>query len=119
MVERAAQFAEYTAEGPSCAVAAVTPADEAHVHTYYDLTPWSPSGRYLTSLKLPYEDRHPAPGDAATVCVIDLASRTIRDVYETSAWGFQKGALLLERLSLLQPKLVEHKDAIKSGQRRE
>jgi len=79
-------------DDPACAVVAVTPPDQAHMHTYYDLTPWSPSGRYLASLRLPYEDREPAPGDQAEVCVIDLAEQTVQSVYRTAAWGFQKGA---------------------------
>jgi len=92
MSDRPLQLAPYTTDDPACAVVALTPPDEAHMHTYYDLSPWSPSQRYLVSLKLPYEDRHPAPGDAAAVCVINLAERTVREVYQTTGWGFQTGA---------------------------
>ena len=92
MTTQSLSFEPYTIEDPACAVVAITPPGQAHVHTYYDLTPWSPSGRYLTSLRLPYEDRHPQPGDVAEVCVIDLVERTVRPVYETHGWGFQKGA---------------------------
>ena len=67
------RFEPYMRDDPACAVVAITPPDQAHMHTYYDLTPWSPSGRYLASLRLPYEDREPVPGDRAEVCVIDLA----------------------------------------------
>lgn len=92
MNECSVQFTPYTTDSPLCAVTAITPPDQAHMHTYYDLCPWSPSERYVVSLMLPYEDRHPVPGDVATVCVIDLLARTIRRVGRTTGWGFQKGA---------------------------
>jgi hypothetical protein len=59
------------------------------MHTYYDICPWSPSGRYLCCLRLPYEDREPQPGDLAEVCAIDLIERTCRVGYRTTGWGFQ------------------------------
>ena len=82
----------YTAHDPACAVVALTPADQAHMHTYYDLCPWSPSGRLVASLRLPFEDHLPAPDDEAEVCVIDLAEGTLRPVWRTSGWGFQTAA---------------------------
>ncbi len=73
-------------------VTAITPPSQAFMHTYYDTCPWSPSGRYLVALRLPYEDREPTPGDQAELCVIDLPERTLRVVYRTSGWGFQTAA---------------------------
>lgn len=72
----------------------VTPDDGEYIHTYYDVCPWSPSGRYVAATKLPYSDRYPVVGDAAEVCVIDLKERTIQTVYKTKCWGFQTGANL-------------------------
>jgi len=92
MGDRELQFVPYTDGGPSCAVTAITPPDEAYMHTYYDVCPWSPSGRYLLCLRLPFEDREPAPDDQAGLCVIDLSRQTIREVWQTAGWGFQTAA---------------------------
>jgi len=76
----------------TCAMVSVTPPDEAYMHTYYDVCPWSPSGRFLACLRLPFEDHHPESEATAEVCVIDLRERTIRSLYATSGWGFQTAA---------------------------
>lgn len=70
----------------------VTPDDGYYIHNFFDVRPWSPSGRYLACLKLPFQDRIPGPHDVATVCVIDLKEETISEVYETKGWGLQVGA---------------------------
>lgn len=85
-------FPSQLAPGQRCAVMALTPPDHAAMHTYYDVCPWSPSGRYLTCLRLPFEDHHPEPSAAADVCVIDLQAGTCRSVCRTRAWGFQTAA---------------------------
>ncbi len=69
----------------------VTPDDGYYVHTFYDVCPWSPSGRYLVLSKLPYQRKKPVWGDIASVCVIDLERQAIRTVYQTKAWSFQVG----------------------------
>lgn len=92
MTQRQTQFQPYLKNGPACAVAAITPAEQAFMHTYYDLCPWSPSGRLLACLRLGFEDREPAPDDRAELCVIDLPARKIRTVHETTGWGFQTAA---------------------------
>lgn len=74
-------------------VTRVTPDDGFYVHTYYDLCPWSASGRYLAVTRLPYQDRNAVWGDTAEVCLIDLKERTIETVHRTKVWGFQTGAL--------------------------
>jgi len=84
--------APYTDGDPACAVVAITPPEQAHMHTYYDVCPWSPSGRELLCLRLGFEDREPAPDDRAELCVIDLKDRTVRVVAETAGWGFQTAA---------------------------
>jgi len=90
--EESTNFLPYAEHDPSCAVVAITPPDKAFMHTYYDVCPWSPSGRYLCCLRLPFEDAQPEPSDAAELCVIDLARRTIEAVFTTTGWGFQTAA---------------------------
>lgn len=92
MAERRTHYRPYLEGGPACAVATITPPDQACMHTYYDVCPWSPSGRLLACLRLPFEDREPSADDPAEVCVIDLAERTIRTVHRTTGWGFQTAA---------------------------
>jgi len=70
----------------------VTPDDGFYVHTYYDVCPFSPSGRYLAVTRLPYQDRIPVLGDTADVCIIDLEEQTIQTLFTTQSWGFQTGA---------------------------
>jgi hypothetical protein len=70
----------------------VTPPGEPFIHTFFDLSPWSPSGRYLLAINLPFENREPVVGDRAGICVIDLKERTIECVYETAGWAMQLGA---------------------------
>ncbi len=92
MSERSIEFTPYTQHRPACPVTAITPAGEAHLHTYYDVCPWSPSGRQVACLRLPFEDREPGPDDPAELCVIDLEGRTVRTVARTSGWGHQTAA---------------------------
>jgi len=92
MSEARMSIEPYTELDPSCAVVAITPPGQAYMHTYYDVCPWSPSGRYLACLRLPFEDREPAPDDPAWLCIIDLAEGTIRELWETTGWGFQTAA---------------------------
>jgi len=70
----------------------VTPARQSYVHTYFDVTPFSPSGRYLAVTHLPFMYRHPVLGDKADVCIIDLEEQSIQTVYTTKCWGYQTGA---------------------------
>jgi hypothetical protein len=73
-------------------VTRVTPDDGFYVHTYYDVSPFSPSQRYLAVTRLPYQDHNAVLGDTAEVCVIDLEEQTIETVYTTKCWAFQTGA---------------------------
>jgi len=73
-------------------VTRVTPGDGFYVHTYFDVTPFSPSQRYFAVTRLPFQYRQPVLGDEAEVCVIDLLERSIRTVYVTKCWGYQRGA---------------------------
>ncbi len=70
----------------------ITPDDGFYVHTYYDICPFSPSGKYVLVTKLPFQGKSPVMGDLAKVCLIDLEEQTIRTIYTTKCWGFQVGA---------------------------
>lgn len=70
----------------------VTPPRRSYVHTYFDVTPFSPSGRYFAVTGLPFMYRFPVLGDKAEVCIIDLEEQSIRVVYRTKCWGYQTGA---------------------------
>lgn len=73
-------------------VTCVTPGDGFYLHTFYDVCPFSPSGRYLAVTRLPFQDQEPQLGDRADVCVIDLENERLETVTTTRAWGIQVGA---------------------------
>ncbi len=75
-------------------VMCVTPDDGFYLQTFYDVCPFSPSGRLLAVTRFPFQDRQPEVGETADVCVIDLEAETIETVYSTKGWGFQLGANL-------------------------
>jgi len=85
-------FRPFRAGATAAPVMQVTPDDGYYVHTFYDVCPWSPSGRYLALTKLPYQRKKPVWGDTAQVCIVDLERQAIRTVYETKTWSFQVGA---------------------------
>lgn len=70
----------------------VTPEDGFYLHTFYDVCPWSPSGKLLALTRFPYQGKKPQWGDMAEVCIIDLEEQKIKPVYQTKAWSFQLGA---------------------------
>ncbi len=86
------KFRDYQQEATCCPVKCVTPDDGFYIHNFFDVCPWSPSGRYLVCSRLPFQDHPPEPGDPADICVIDLEEETIETVYTTPAWGMQTGA---------------------------
>lgn len=69
----------------------ITPNEGNYEQTYFDVTPFSPSQRYLAVSKLPFENRMPIIGDLADICIIDIENETIRTVYTTKSWGLQTG----------------------------
>jgi len=73
-------------------VTRVTPEDGFYVHTYFDVTPFSPSGRYFAVTRLPFQFRLPVLGDKAEVCIIDLLEHSIQTVLVTKCWSYQRGA---------------------------
>lgn len=85
------KFETFNVEGQIAPVTRVTPEDGNFTQTYFDVTPISPSGRYLALSKLPFNDHIPTLGDLAEVCIIDLKEQSIQTVYSTQTWGFQTG----------------------------
>jgi len=92
--ERSYDFRPYRPGQLAAEAMCITPDDGFYVHTYYDICPYSASGRYLAVTRLPYQRQKPRWGDLAEVCVIDLVMQTITTVYQTRAWSYQLGANL-------------------------
>jgi hypothetical protein len=65
-----------------------------HFVGYYGITPWNASGDKLFCLQSAFGDRLVAPGDMASVCLIDPSSQKLTRIAETSAWNLQQGAML-------------------------
>jgi len=82
----------YTMHDPGVPVYQITPSDGFYIHTFYDVSPWSPSGRYLVALRLPFQDREPGPDDPAEIFLLDFFDLEIRHVYTTTGWGMQTAA---------------------------
>lgn len=70
----------------------VTPPDGLYMHTFFDISPLSPCGRYLALTRLPFAWRPPRPGDLAEVCVLDLEEGRLRTLYRSAGWALQLGA---------------------------
>lgn len=87
-------FRRYQPKSSLAPVYIVTPNDGYYIHTFYDVNPFSPSGRLLAVNKFPFQQKRPAFGETADVCIVDLENETIETVYTTKGWGFQLGANL-------------------------
>ncbi|MFP4294130.1 MAG: hypothetical protein ACLFQ0_21055 [Cyclobacteriaceae bacterium] len=85
------EFRDYRKGETLCPVRIIRPPDAPYMHTFYDVSPFSPNGRYMVLSKLPYQYKTPPFGDEAEVCIIDLHEQTIRSVYSTKAWAHQLG----------------------------
>ena len=92
MKEFSPVFSRYTSFSPNVPVYCISQKNKPTIHRFYDTSPISPSGRYLTITELPYEDRVPSYGDSAAVSVIDLEEGV--EIYHsrTKAWDTQVGA---------------------------
>lgn len=90
--EKVCTFCDYRPGETLGKVTVVTPEDGYYLHTFFDVTPFSPSQRYLAVTQFPYQGKKPQLGDIAKVCVVDLENQTIRTVYSTKAWSYQLGA---------------------------
>lgn len=69
----------------------VSPEDGHFMHTFFDVDPISPGGRYLVATRVPFIWRVPYVGDECQVCVIDLESERYLPVYTSRGWGSQLG----------------------------
>lgn len=85
-------FPRYRDFDPLVPVWCLTPDRPGCIHRFFDTSPLSPSGRYLAVFQLPFEDRQPEPGEAGTVCVVDLETGKFRALAETCGWEPQMGA---------------------------
>ncbi|GAA1954152.1 TolB-like translocation protein [Microbacterium aquimaris] len=85
-------FPEYTSFSPSISIRRVSLGDKPAIHRFYDTSPVSPSGRFVTYTEFVEDTRLPQPGDIAFVVVVDLG--TGLEVYRSStiAWDTQVGA---------------------------
>jgi hypothetical protein len=62
-----------------------------HVQTI----PWNRSGRYIVALQTDFQERMPAPGQAADIILLDTRNNYAAKVVEhTRAWNFQQGTML-------------------------
>ncbi|MEM7624201.1 MAG: hypothetical protein AAF333_01090 [Planctomycetota bacterium] len=87
-------FPRYTDFDPLVPIWCVTPDDAmgGSFHRFFDTSPISPSGRLLAFTRMPQEDHAPAPGEAAHIGIVDLATGEQRLVAETRGWEPQMGA---------------------------
>jgi hypothetical protein len=90
------RFPKYERFNPLVPVWCVTPPPEAGgcIHRFFDTSPFSPSGRYMAVVRLPFEDHRPAPGDRCQVVLVDLEEGSQRVVAESAGWEPQMGANL-------------------------
>ena len=80
-------FRPYLHPNNLCPIQIVTPTEGEYIHTFFDVNPISPSGRYLACIKLPFAHRLPKPEDEADICIIDLHEQAMALVYKTKGWG--------------------------------
>lgn len=85
-------FPRYSDHAPRVPVRRVSLPGKPAIHRFYDTSPVSPSGRYVAYTEFDFEDRLPAPGDRATVVVVDLERGETVHRRQTIAWDTQLGA---------------------------
>jgi hypothetical protein len=94
-VERMVVLGETPPGFPTVAgVRQITHGPKAHFFGYYGMPPWDPTGRYLVCLESDFDDRLVAPGEKATILLVDLEKDSTVPLAQTSAWNFQQGAML-------------------------
>lgn len=71
----------------------VTTGPQNHFIGNYQTCPWSDSERYLLCLETTFQDRQPQAGDVAEIRLIDLNTKNLIALGQTSAWNFQQGAM--------------------------
>ena len=89
-----AALPRYEQFDPQVPVWCVTPNRPGCFHRFFDTPAFSPSGRYLAVLQMPFEDRLNEAGEPANVVLVDLVSGEDRVVAQTAGWEPQMGANL-------------------------
>ena len=87
-----------TAEAPDGlpaikSVIPMTTGPNHHFVGYYGICPWSPDGTRMFCLESSFADRAVTADDRATLCTIDVATKTLTPLTEVAAWNFQQGCL--------------------------
>lgn len=77
---------------------------------YYDRCPWDAAGELHLALEAPLLTRTPAPGQTATVGVVDAATGAFHALAETRAWNHQQGAMTLWLEQDRQPRTFAFND---------
>ncbi len=73
----------------------LTPEPGHFLFGYYDRCPWNADSTLHLALKVPQQERLPAPGEKATVGYVDRRERKFTRVADTYAWCHQQGAMTL------------------------
>jgi hypothetical protein len=91
---RAEQASQVMTTDIECKVRTLTKGPKHHFFGYYGICPWNKSGRYLVCLESGFQNRMPAPGEAAAIGLVDSQTGRFIKVAETRAWNLQQGAML-------------------------
>lgn len=75
-------------------IRAMTHGPKAHIKSYYDMQPWSLSGKLLLCMESEFQDRPPTADDSLTIGVVHPEKGDFEPVTKTRAWNFQQGCML-------------------------
>ncbi len=82
---------------PRIAVTQLTHGPEHHYFGYIGQSrtvPWSADGRWILTLRVPFQDRLPGSDDAADVCLLDSSDHyRVRMMDRTRGWNPQQGTM--------------------------
>jgi len=79
---------------PPSNVRAATHPPGYHWFGYYDMPCWDPSGRYLLSLSVDFQDRPPTAADVATIIMTDTKTGEHMCIATTRTFNWQQGCML-------------------------
>ena len=87
--------AALTARAEERAAVAITQGPSAHLFaSYYGITSWNPSQRYVSVLRTEVQNRLPTQDDPATLGLVDMHDGYgFLPLTETRAWNFQQGCM--------------------------
>jgi hypothetical protein len=79
---------------PEVFVSRITDKAKEHLHaTYYGISPFNKTQRYIAVLETTVQDRLPTKEDVATLGLVDLKTKEFIPIAETRAWNFQQGCM--------------------------